>query len=148
MLEKQTERLILDYANVRGFAVKMEGGGRPVMGEMGETRLIPFRNKYSVNGIPDIFAAINGKAYWVELKSPAAILPIYNCFKEGMSCVNRFAKNPTISRQIEFLLKTSRHGITSAFISSLGGFIKLIGDIDTDGPYIHSPSKNFYIEGR
>ena len=54
----------------------------------------------TINGIPDVFCAMNGKVFWVELKS-------------------NDLKNYGISKwQINWHLKYQKHGVSSFFLAS------------------------------
>lgn len=129
--EKNIERDILEYLNTHGgFALKLNSGGKPILTN-GQIIMIPFANKFSPKGLPDILYLFSGIALFIEVKRPSELKFITSNFSRLLEGdFNKDNKNYIrYHNQILFLERVKAAGSYGIFASSVQDVATYLGDL-------------------
>jgi len=118
--EQQIKKEITDYLNtLGGKLIRLNSAGTIIRG---------IRVKQAYLGVPDLLLLLNGKAYFIEVKTKSEhqfIKKHYNRLKEGGFNQDNI-KLDRYQKQILFLEDVVRTGNVGLFASSVEDFIHLL----------------------
>ena len=133
VLEKDIERQILDYLEIRGgFPMNIHVSGKPIRKGKTIIGIAPFASPYCPDGISDILYIYKTDIYAFEVKTPQEHKWLNNKWNHIKNTPLELLKNKKeihVKKQMEFIRRVVKSGGKGGFVSCLNHVKNILGEL-------------------